>query len=220
MPKTKGKSRQSGRKEAGAMRGLLQVTRRMEREHQIPQFTTNRVNQMTFGFLATGGLTGGAAAGAVTDVNIQTLLGVATAAGAGNAIIADYRIRRIEIWAPPAGVASNNNLTLILDGGAVGERLEQISATSMGSTAFAHILYRPKRDTNLGWWNGSTSGTTQFSIIGPTNSIVHLDIEFTLATAVAGTAFTSAGLTAGQLYFGPLDGHNGLLVSNQKNNWN
>jgi hypothetical protein len=163
------------------------------------------------------------ASSALSAVQIQAhfindLLQVAATTTTSYTIIESFRIRRVEMWGPMA--SDLVPVTVSLEWADAVAQLDTnraiISDTSMGSNQIAHILAVPPNKTTSSYWQGDSTNPSLI-LNGPVNTVVDLEISFTITNNLNGdnnpSAITVAGATVGQVYLGRLDGPTtGLLV--------
>lgn len=204
MPKN---SKRKGRR-AGRSTGFPAVDGSVNARRWNPPMS---VANLTFRNLRFSFLSSNSGTPNITDKTLQGVLAQATGTTTLTAMFAACRLRMVEVWCPPAGTSSNNSIELTLDGPTLGESFQTFRASSMGVVP-GYMKWAPKKGDNLDLWQGSSAGTVLFVLNIPASCRVDVVLDCVLATAVAGVAITSSGLTTGQIYYGPLDGHSGILV--------
>jgi len=163
------------------------------------------------------------ASSALSAVQIQAhfindLIQVAATTTSSYTVIDTFRINSVKMWGPMASdlVPVTVSLEWVDAVAQLDTNRALISDTSMGSTRCAYINARPPPRSTASFWQGDSSNPS-FILNGPNNTVVDLDISFTIINNVNGDdnpiSITVAGATVGQVYFGRLDGPTtGLLI--------
>jgi hypothetical protein len=128
------------------------------------------------------------AASIVTIADLLLAICSATTSTAIVGLIQAFRIKKVEVWGPVPTPPALSTVTMLWGGAApdtVGLSMngKLISDTSMGSTQPPHLKASPDPASWAGDWVAtvdSTEPVITFSL--PTNSIVDITFEFTLAT--------------------------------------
>ncbi len=125
-------------------------------------------------------------------------------------VFSSAKINSISLWGPMASDLAPVTVTIeyqspTATGIGAPNRLK--SDTSVGSTACAFIRASPPRNSLAGNWIGQAGTSTLFTLTGPVNTIVDLNITFVLQNGETPTAVTNAvaGATVGQVYCRGLD---------------
>jgi hypothetical protein len=141
---------------------------------------------------------------------LQSVL-VALTATTTSAIYTAYRIRRVQMWGPPAADLVPVTVTLefapSIGGGAVGQRPRTYSDTSVGATEVAVVDQKPSPNSAAAMWqsnlgSGLTAGGA-LSVSGPANTVIDVVMDLVLQNGdpvLAGPA--AVGATAGRIYGG------------------
>jgi len=144
----------------------------------------------------------------VYDDDILSLFQVATSATAAKSLIGSAKISSIEMWGPPAAVASTSTVSVEWFPGVtgIGNPSKIVSDTSMGSTFCSHVKASPPKTALAGMWLAG-NGNQLISLNGPIGTVVDIVITFVLADGPAqlDTTFTITGATAGDVFVAPLD---------------
>lgn len=171
-----------------------------------PQFNSNVFKKHKFRFLSTTNF----------SANINNLMIIGSTGSictVANSLTTNYnksfRIRKIELWAPPASQGSVATLSVEWIGGSVNSPNREVSDSSM-STAFpAHLRAIPPVGSLASFWNAPVSGTAvnMFTLICPTNTVIDLTLDLVEndqeTTNVTNSVVTG---TLGNIYYLDLDG--------------
>lgn len=180
-----------------------------------PQFKASIVCNYTFRFKATSALS----AVSIQSNDVSNLIQMAATTTNSYSLLETFKIKSVSMWGPMASDLVPVTVSLEWS-----DNLTQLdtnrtlhSDTSMGSAQVASILCRPPKNSTAGMWQGTGSTSPVFILNGPINTVVDLNISFTIINNFNGDsaplAITVAGATVGQVYFGRLDGPTtGLLV--------
>jgi len=136
------------------------------------------------------------ALGVVGTVNNSTVVSVCTS----------FRIRSLKLW-PPQNAGADAGFISWNDGNAFVKDDEKISSVPDGVTVTRPLVMRPPRLSTSAFWQ-STGVTTQMMTATPVaGSLIDLDVEYTMANAVAQTVTAGlASVAVGTLYYLSLDG--------------
>lgn len=147
----------------------------------------------------------------ITGTELLRSVLVALTATTTSAIYTAYRIRRCQLWGPPASDLVPVTVTLefapTIGGGAVGQRPRTFSDTSVGATEVAVIDQKPPPMSAAAMWQSNLgAGLTDgggISVTGPANTIIDIVLDLVLQNGdpvLAGP--TAVGATAGRIYGG------------------
>jgi len=179
-----------------------------------PQLKTAVQCRHTFRFKATSALS----AVQIQAHFINDLIQMAATTTTAYTLIESFKIRSVKLWGPMA--SDLVPVTVSLEWADAVAQLDTnralISDTSMGSSRCAFINAKPPKSSTASLWQGDSTNPS-FILNGPINTVVDLDLTFTLVNNQNGddnpVAITVAGATVGQVYFGRLDGPTtGLLT--------
>lgn len=190
-------------------------SRKLKRNASHPQQLKTAVScRHTFRFKASSALS----AVQIQAHFINDLLQVAATTTTSYTVIDTFRIRKVEMWGPMASdlVPVTVSLEWVDAVTQLDTNRALISDTSMGSNSVAHIIAIPPNKTTSSFWQGDSTNPS-FILNGPVNTVVDLEISFTIINNLNGddnpVAITVAGATVGQVYMGRLDGPTtGLLT--------
>jgi len=145
----------------------------------------------------------------ITDATILTAMGVsARTAVLGQAIFQALKIRKIEIWAPPAsqGAAVTASIYWPPTAGQAGMGRE-VSDTSVSVSEPAHVVSSPPRGSLAGFWQYG-AGNNLVALNAPPGSIIDIWLAGVLLDGPATNAIVTAtlvGATIGTIYYCCLD---------------
>lgn len=152
----------------------------------------------------------------VSAANIGTALGVlATSATNSYPVIVSARIKRVRIWTLPS-TSTTTTCAIQWLGSTGNTNASQVehSDTSLSTAEPAFVDSVPPPDSSASWWfatDGSVTTPLLFiSASGP--SVVDVFVDCVLSDGNAMTAYTSSGMTAGRVYYSPLQGASGNLA--------
>jgi hypothetical protein len=142
--------------------------------------------------------------------DLGDLLCVATNTNVAYQLANAVKIRKIEMWGPPA--SSLTPVTVSLDwtgeeAGSFGNQ-RKIMDTSVGATRSAHICVKPPKTSQLSQWQPPTGGASPrvlCDISYPANAIIDLHFSVMLrgdtnGTNAAQVGAAVTGATVGQVY--------------------
>ncbi len=152
----------------------------------------------------------------ISATSLGDLLCLADTATSAYQIAKSVRIRRVEMWGPPASTLVPVTVSLEWEGvsaGAYGNSIK-ISDTSVGSTRVAHLNVKPPKSSQISQWQSATAGNNLFTLIYPVGAIIDVHYSMTIredagAQAVSGAV---AGATVGQVYLRSLDSVAGAAI--------
>jgi len=166
------------------------------------QLRTNIENSHQFRYTSTGG-----GQKSITDSLVQTACGVsASTAILGYPIRQSVRVKRIEIWSPPASQGASVTCSVLFPS-AQRSQAREYTDTSVSVAVPAHVVCEPPPESLCAFWTGvPTAGIPLFFITAPAGSIVDLWVGLVDndANTVANTA-TLVGATIGGVYYCSLD---------------
>jgi len=143
---------------------------------------------------------------AITDSSvIGALGGICTTANSSVTVFAQsFRIKRIEMWAPPASQGSAATVSVEWFGFGNSPNIEHTD-TTLSVSKNAHIASSPPSSSLAAFWQKGTS-TNLFILNFPANTIIDLIVEIMMAdqeTALETVAVTTG--TLGHIYYLALD---------------
>jgi hypothetical protein len=123
------------------------------------------------------------------------------------------RIRKIEMWGPPAATLAPVTVSIDWFGvtlGAAGSNA-RTSDTSVGATRVAHLSVMPPRSSQLSEWQPAVNTSLVFSLVYPANAIIDLHYSVMVREDGSAAAVTTApvGATVGANYVRALDSASG-----------
>jgi len=144
----------------------------------------------------------------ITDTTILNALGVcATTAVVGHPIRQTLKVNQVEIWSPPAAQGSAVTCSVLWPQSQRSQARE-VTDTSVSVATPAHVRTGPPLESLASFWTDGNSGSTFFSLVAPSGSIIDLWVSLVdgdgPADAVADTA-TLVGATVGSVYYCSLD---------------
>jgi hypothetical protein len=149
----------------------------------------------------------------ITSNELLAACGIAASSTtAGNTLASTVKIHSIEIYAEPTGTNGSAVETILVwaSPGAGVAKDEFVVNTVLGSSGAGYFKSTPPKGTLTGDWLGSGTMTI-FQIAAPIGSIVDVVVSYRINNALTGATYVSTGLAAGDVYYAPLDGHNGLM---------
>ncbi len=177
---------------------------RMPPSLEPPKVSLTPQSRMTFRFQAGAGVS----FDAIGSQDLVGLLAVATSATALSSIVSAVKIRRISIYAP-AAAAGNTNSEVIWVGNQ--QRVDaRYNSATVGSALPSVTHSKPPPASDCGKWiDGAVTPFTVCKLTFPIGSIVDLQCSIKFHNQIVyyspQTYTGSSGLTAGYVYFGPLD---------------
>lgn len=145
----------------------------------------------------------------VTPQDLGDFICVATATTAAYQLAKAIKIRKVEMWGPPA--SNLNPVTVACEfaspnAGTYGNSAKKTD-TSVGSTEPAHLVHRPPKGSQASQWIDSTVGNVLFRLTYPANAIIDITYSAVLRdeSGVQAVAGAVAGATVGQLYYRALN---------------
>ncbi len=152
----------------------------------------------------------------ISTVSLGDLLCVAATTTSAYQIAKSVRIRRVEMWGPPASNLTPVTVSLEWADGSAGTygNSIKISDTSVGSTRVAHLNAKPPKSTQTSMWQSATSGNNLFTLIYPSGAIIDVHYSMTVQEDAGATAVTGAvaGATVGQVYVRSLDSPSATIL--------
>ena len=149
----------------------------------------------------------------VNPVTIGQALGcVATGTTTLASFVSCYRIKKIVLWPGNGSFHIEELYWLSTPSAFVKEDVREATNPS-GATITGPIQFIPPKGSLASFWiNSSVAANALFGIQCNTGALIDLHVEFVLANALNGfTAQTTAGASAGSVYYPYLDGHSGVL---------
>jgi len=188
----------------GSRRGRTRGRQLRSSSIEPPKVSLTPQCKMTFRFQA------GSASSfdAIGSTDLVGLLGVATAATTVTSMVSAVRIRRLTIYAP-AAAGGNTNSEIIWVGNQ--QRVDsRYNSATVGSALPSVTSSKPPPMSDCGKWiDGSVTAFTVCKLTFPAGAIVDLKVDIKLHNQIvyySPVTYTgSSGLTAGYVYFGPLD---------------
>ncbi len=153
----------------------------------------------------------------ITTDSLGDLLCVAATATSAYQLAKSIRIRRVEMWGPPASNLSPVTVALeweALSAGSFGNSIK-LSDTSVGSTRVAHLNAKPPKSTQVSMWQSATAGNNLFTLTYPVGAIIDIHYSMTVREDAGAQAVTGAvaGATVGQVYCRNLDSTGSNLLN-------
>jgi len=173
------------------------------------QFQAAFVVTKTMRFQASSALT--AANATITTTNLLDMLCMAVSAVAADRLFVSFKLNSVTLWGPMASnlVPVTTSIEYHTDATAsVGSPNRLKSDTSIGSTTCAYTTFRPPRLSLASFWQGESATNALFTLTGPVNTIVDINITFVLQNGEPPVAVANAlvGATVGIIYCRGLDG--------------
>jgi len=159
----------------------------------------------TFRFSASSGLTGAS----IYSTDFLGLLATATAATTLTSILASIRIKKITIYSTPTAASVNVNAEILWAGNQQKEQA-RFNDASVGTALPTCVSSRPPRSSDVSKWiDGSVTSFVVCKLTVPSASIVDVVMDINYHNQIVYytplTYTGSSGLSAGYVYFGPLD---------------
>jgi len=151
----------------------------------------------------------------ITGTNLSTLVGVGTGSSMSG-LFSRVKLRSVEMWGPvsstlvPVTITCSLTGTVASYGGAAGSGLEY-SDTAMSDSAPAHLYVLPRTDEDAGDWHSSNDTDTLATLTCTVGTLVDITLDAVIDSGGPFATYTGAALAAGAIYWGNLDGHNGVL---------
>lgn len=151
---------------------------------------------------------------AVSQADIMDLVLMAATATSGYRLFASAKVRRVDVWSPgTAGAIGTASVEFLADTSVAGSRHQLVSDSTMGTARPAHVSAVPAVGSLAAMWMSDAVTSSLLQITCAAGSIVDVAVTFTLRNNESASAVASlSGLTAGQVYCHPLDGHSGQFV--------
>jgi len=189
--------RQNGRKQQGAAR------RSVATASVIPQIRSNIMVHHRFRFQASAAID--------EDIGSVAILGaLGTIATATNSKVTPinetFRIKRIEVWAPPSSVNGGATCSINWIGSTAYAPNLEVSETSVSTTFPAHLVATPPLDSLAAFWQSASGGSTLFHLVAPIGSIVDLVVDFLVGDDEDVFTITVATAILNNTYFLAFDG--------------
>jgi hypothetical protein len=191
----------------GGYRGSRRSAQTLRIPHPPPFQAAYQVTK-TLRFQSTAALT--QATATITFQNLLDLMCVADTAVSAYRLFSSVRLNSVKIWGPPAAALAPVTVSVEFQANASASiagpnRLK--SDTSIGSTSGAFVMARPPEGSISSFWGGQTSASAVFSLTGPINSIVDINITLLLQNGEPPKLVTSApvGAIVGTVYCRGLD---------------
>ncbi len=173
-----------------------------------PQIKSNIVLKHKYRFRATAAFTG-----SITNTRIAGALGGMATTIVGVSLLPEsFRIRKVELWAPPPSQGAASTISLEWLGSANSPSLE-VSDTTVSVSRPAHIVTKPPVQALSSFWQ-QPSGTVAFTLNVPTGTIIDLTVDWIISdSAAAAGVIVVAAAVIGEVYYLALDhGVSDLLV--------
>jgi len=156
--------------------------------------------------------------GTATTINSSSLLFAAGCVGsttnsAVTTFFGSVRIRRVEVWAPPASQGAFSTCSLEFNGQAAANTME-ISDTSVNPSEPAHIVAVPPKNSLASFWQTPDAGTNNlFVLMAPTGSIIDVVLDLVLWDDEDSNQTRSVATAAvGKVYYLALDNGNATHI--------
>lgn len=168
-----------------------------------PQINPQITHHQRFRFV----LSGNQSQKNITFQNLLDMYLVASTAILGYDVFDIVKVKKIEVWALGAGVATPVSVSLTFPGGGTGFAGDARSYQDTSvSEAPAHIVCKPSKFSAAGMWQGS-SAFVAFQITAPTQSVVDIEVSMrNTPVAPVAAAVALVGATPGQFYYRGADG--------------
>ncbi len=204
MPKTNKQTKKTMRRGRALVRGAdpLGLTP-MPKKFDTSVMVTHR-----FRYSANGAL----ALTPVTGLDLLGAIGVATSATGITNALAAVRIKSVEAWCPATSGAISLDVIFL---GSSYVAPHRTSDVSMGYTVPSHVKCVPTPGSEPSLWiSYNNRNATYFTINGPSATTVDvvLDIIYMNGGVLSNgnvITYVTSGVTAGLIYFGPLDKNTG-----------
>jgi len=114
------------------------------------------------------------------------------------------KIKKIEVWGPPAGTSTTATVSVdwqAPNAGSFGTS-GRVSDTSMGSTECAHVVTRPPKGSQIAQWQEASSTNGLCVLAYPLGTIIDVTYSYMMRDDATVQAVTTApvGATAGANY--------------------
>lgn len=179
-----------------------------EKAQHIPQIRSNIIVNHKFRFACTAAINS-----VITATNFLAATGTCcyTANSTGRILSETFKVKRIEVWAPPPSQGSSATCSVQWNGttsSSLNTSALEVSDTSINPSTPAYVNAVPPKDCVGSFWN--TAGTTTVcTIIAPTGSVIDVTLHYILsddAGDYAPYSYTSGAATGGAIYYISLDG--------------
>ncbi len=171
-----------------------------------PPITAYPAFRKTFRFLVGNGVTNQP----VIGYDLLGLLAVATSPSGATSILSAVKIHSCSIWV--SNVANATAFPDVFWTGSYAKTQKTIDI-STGSSVPAHVRSVPPVGSDAAMWcSYQTGAATKLTLTCPANSVVDLDCSVIMTNFGVNpvVGYTSTGLTAGGVFFGPLDHNTGV----------
>ncbi len=170
-----------------------------------PTITAYPAFRKTFRFLVSNGVTNQP----VIGYDLMGLLAVATSAAGATSILSAVKIHSCSIWV--SNVANATAFPDVFWTGSYAKPQKTLDISS-GSSQPAYVRSVPPAGSDAAMWcSYQTGSATKMTLTAPANAIVDLDCSVIMTNYGVNpvVGYTSSGLTAGGVFFGPLDHNTG-----------
>jgi len=148
-------------------------------------------------------------AAAVATSDLLDLFCVATGATTAYQLPTAVKLRRIEMWAPPASDSSSVVLSIedLTTASGVGGPSRIKEDVSMGSTRPSHVTWRPAPGSFQAMWGTNASDNGLVEITGPAGTVIDVHLSWILQDGEAPQTVSGAvsGATTGKVYIRSLN---------------
>lgn len=148
-----------------------------------------------------------AAVVAITD--LLDLFCVATSATAAYQLPSAVKLRRIEMWAPPASDSSSVVLSIedVVSASGVGGPSRIKEDVSMGATRPAHVTWKPAPGSTQSMWGSTVVSGALVEITGPAGTVIDVHLSWVLQDGESPLTVSGvvAGATVGRVYIRSLN---------------
>lgn len=146
---------------------------------------------------------------------IQSCGVVAATSVLGYSIATAVRIKRVELWAPPASLGAAATVSLFWLSQQTSNYSElEVSDTTMSTATPAHLTSSPPLLSLASFWQ-TDSTTNLCTLTVPVGGVIDIWLEMVLGdglVTIQPSPLVLVGATAGALYYEPLDGRGGVYT--------
>jgi len=174
-----------------------------------PQIATNLIVSHRYRFAASASFSG-----AISPAKVLSSLGVmgTVVNTTSSQLFKCFRLKRLEIWAPPPSQGSTVTTSVEWLGSANSPNLE-VSDTHVSVSRPAHLIAIPPKESLASFWQVD-SGSALFNLVAPVGSIIDMSLDMIMVdqSTASGTVATATAVL-GKIYYLALDhGTSDLLV--------
>jgi hypothetical protein len=155
------------------------------------------------------------ASAAIANVDISTLNVLGVAGGLGTAALTltlfnkSFKIKKVEMWAPPPSQGSTATVSLEWLGSGVNSPNRETSDTSMSTAYPAHLITRPPPQSLASFWTTVNAGsaTNIMRLNCPAGTVIDLSLQLIENDQeLANVTVTVVTVVSGNIYYLYLDG--------------